>query len=97
MTSYTDTEPPPVGSRSAEDGRCLIGGHFYKSVRRVLKQLAADEETSMAALMSEGFAYILEKRGRPVPKELLQDLKDFEERGRRKNRTRKSTLVKAGL
>jgi hypothetical protein len=52
----------PLGSRS---GRVLVGGHFAPEVQRALRILAAEEGTTIQALLAEGINTVFAKRGKP--------------------------------
>lgn len=51
-----------MGSRS---GRVLVGGHFATEVQRALRIIAAEEGTTMQALLAEGINTVFAKRGKP--------------------------------
>lgn len=51
-----------VPSRS---GRVLIGGHFAPEVQTALKIIAAEERTTMQALLAEGINTVFAKRRKP--------------------------------
>jgi hypothetical protein len=53
------SQPP---SRS---GRVLIGGHFAPEVQTALKILAAEERTTMQALLAEAINSVFAKRHKP--------------------------------
>ena len=53
------SQPP---SRS---GRVLIGGHFAPEVQTALKIIAAEERTTMQALLAEAINTVFAKRQRP--------------------------------
>lgn len=53
-------EVPP--SRS---GRVLIGGHFAPEVQTALKIIAAEERTTMQALLTEAINTVFAKRHKP--------------------------------
>jgi len=59
----TKVGPKPV-PRSRE-GRVLIGGHFAPEVQIALKIIAAEERTTVQALLAEGMNTVFAKRGRP--------------------------------
>jgi len=61
----TRASAPP--SRS---GRVLVGGHFAPEVQTALKIVAAEERTTIQALLAEGINTILAKRGKPEIAEL---------------------------
>jgi hypothetical protein len=50
------------GSRS---GRVLVGGHFASEVQRALRIIAAEEGTTVQALLAEGINTVFAKRGKP--------------------------------
>jgi len=50
------------GSRS---GRVLVGGHFAAEVQRALRIIAAEEGTTVQALLAEGINTVFAKRGKP--------------------------------
>jgi len=52
--------PPP--SRS---GRVLVGGHFAPEVQTALKVIAAEERTTVQALLAEGINTVFAKRRKP--------------------------------
>jgi hypothetical protein len=51
-----------AGSRS---GRVLVGGHFASEVQRALRITAAEEGTTVQALLAEGINTVFAKRGKP--------------------------------
>ncbi len=51
-----------AGSRS---GRVLVGGHFASEVQRALRIIAAEEGTTVQALLAEGINTVFAKRGKP--------------------------------
>jgi hypothetical protein len=55
-------KPVAVPSRS---GRVLVGGHFAPEVQTALKIVAAEERTTVQALLAEGINTIFAKRGKP--------------------------------
>ena len=46
-------------------GRVLIGGHFAPEVQMALKIVAAEERTTVQALLAEAIDIVLAKRGKP--------------------------------
>lgn len=52
----------PAPSRS---GRVLVGGHFAPEVQTALKVIAAEERTTVQALLAEGINTIFAKRRKP--------------------------------
>ncbi len=55
----------PKGVPMSRVGRVLIGGHFAPEVQVALKVLAAEERTSVQALIAEGINAVLARRHRP--------------------------------
>ena len=53
------------GSTGSRSGRVLIGGHYTIEVQRTLKIIAAEEGTTVQALLAEGINTVLAKRGKP--------------------------------
>lgn len=51
-----------VPSRS---GRVLVGGHFAPEVQTALKIIAAEERTTVQALLAEGINAVFAKRRKP--------------------------------
>jgi hypothetical protein len=65
--------PSPVTALprpAARMGRSLIGGHFATEVQRALKILAAEEGTTIQALLAEGINSVFARRGKPEIAEL---------------------------
>lgn len=52
----------PAPSRS---GRVLVGGHFAPEVQTALKVIAAEERTTVQALLAEGINTVFAKRRKP--------------------------------
>jgi hypothetical protein len=63
------TQPEPTaaraGSAGSRSGRVLVGGHFASEVQRALRILAAEEGTTVQALLAEGINTVFAKRGKP--------------------------------
>ncbi len=66
------SEAPPlqirqrtVGGAPSRSGRVLIGGHFAAEVQRALRILAAEESTTIQALLAEGINTVFARRGKP--------------------------------
>jgi len=60
--------PQPITVRSlppSRVGRVLIGGHFAPEVQTALKIIAAEERTSVQALLTEGINAVLASRHKP--------------------------------
>ncbi len=49
----------------SRSGRVLIGGHFGPEVQTALKIIAAEERTTMQALLAEGINMVFAKRRKP--------------------------------
>ena len=56
------SRPAAVPSRS---GRVLVGGHFAPEVQTALKIIAAEERTTVQALLAEGINTVFAKRRKP--------------------------------
>jgi hypothetical protein len=54
--------PAAVPSRA---GRVLVGGHYAPEVQTALKIIAAEERTTVQALLAEGINMIFAKRHKP--------------------------------
>lgn len=61
--SPADTLRP--GSTGSRSGRVLVGGHFATQVQRALRIIAAEEGTTVQALLAEGINTVFAKRGKP--------------------------------
>jgi hypothetical protein len=57
-------ESPRTTTRS-RSGRVLVGGHFASEVQRALRIIAAEEGTTVQALLAEGINTVFAKRGKP--------------------------------
>ena len=57
-----ETRKGPARSRT---GRVLVAGHFSPQVQIALKVIAAEERTTVQALLAEGINTILARRGKP--------------------------------
>lgn len=57
--------PGRAGSAGSRSGRVLVGGHFASEVQRALRILAAEEGTTVQALLAEGINTVFAKRGKP--------------------------------
>jgi len=54
-----------TSARPSRSGRVLVGGHFAPEVQTALKIVAAQERTTVQALLAEGINTIFAKRGKP--------------------------------
>ena len=63
------TLPAQIGSKSSHTpsrlGRVLVGGHFAPEVQTALKVIAAEERTTVQALLAEGINTVFAKRHKP--------------------------------
>lgn len=66
--SETRTVPAaaPKFHRPSREGRKLIAGHFDPKVAKQLKLLAAEEETTVQALLEEALDLLFLKKGRGI-------------------------------
>jgi hypothetical protein len=64
----------------------MFGIHWDRSIHSALRELAAKEDTTAAAIVSSALAREFAMRGLPVPKELERDLADYKEFRRRRRR-----------
>src|SRR5262245_35471771 len=55
--------PAPVAP--SRMGRVLVGGHFAPAVQRTLKIIAAEEGTTVQALLAEGINTVFARRQKP--------------------------------
>ena len=62
--------PPARADKSASapsrSGRVLVGGHFAPEVQTALKIVAAQERTTVQALLAEGITTIFARRRKPA-------------------------------
>lgn len=56
--------PAPKFTRPSRNGRKLIAGHFDPKVAKQLKLLAAEEETTIQALLEEALDLLFVKKGK---------------------------------
>lgn len=58
--------PPQAGKfyRPSREGRRLIAGHFDPKIAKQLKMLAAEEETTVQALLEEALELLFVKKGK---------------------------------
>lgn len=67
----TQDQPEPQEARTpskrapSRGGRVLVGGFFAPEVQTALKILAAEERTTLQALLTEAINTVFAKRGRP--------------------------------
>lgn len=67
--SQADESHTPTSSkfhRPSREGRRLIAGHFDPKVAKQLKLLAAEEETTVQALLEEALDLLFVKKGKGV-------------------------------
>ena len=60
-----DLQPAQRPVKAARSGRVLIGGHFAPQVQTALKIIAAEERTTMQALLAEAINTVFAKRRKP--------------------------------
>lgn len=65
VTLAPATEPRAAWHRPSRSNRVLVGGHFAPEVQTALKIVAAEERTTVQALLTEGINMIFAKRGKP--------------------------------
>lgn len=56
---------PSKGAAPSRVGRVLLGGHFAPEVQVALKVIAAEERTTVQALLAEGINAVFAKRHKP--------------------------------
>lgn len=56
---------PAAPKPAARIGRVLVGGHFAPEVQTALKIIAAEERTTVQALLAEGINTVFAKRHKP--------------------------------
>lgn len=57
-------EPKERFYRPSRDGRRFLGGHFEPKVVRQVKMLAAEDDTTVQALLEEALDLLFVKKGR---------------------------------
>lgn len=68
VTAPAEAAAPASAGRSvppSRAGRVLIGGHFVPEVQTALKIVAAEERTSVQALLAEGINAVFARRHKP--------------------------------
>jgi len=63
-----------TSARPSRSGRVLVGGHFAPEVQTALKIVAAQERTTVQALLAEGINTIFAKRGKPEIAEFTAEI-----------------------
>jgi hypothetical protein len=61
----SDLAAARAGGTGSRSGRVLVGGHFASEVQRALRITAAEEGTTVQALLAEGINTVFAKRGKP--------------------------------
>lgn len=61
----SETQRPAKPVPPSRVGRVLVGGHFAPEVQMELKVLAAQERTSVQALIAEGINAVFARRHKP--------------------------------
>lgn len=74
LKQTTEQTPPSVAVRQpvstarprakSRNGRTLIGGFFAPEVHKALKMIAAEDETTLQALLAEGINAVFARRGK---------------------------------
>ena len=68
-TPQADTSVPAAPARTgrppSRQKTVLVAGHFSPQVQITLKVIAAEERTTLQALLAEGINTVLAKRGKP--------------------------------
>ena len=59
------TTPTRSKRAPSRGGRVLVGGFFSPEVQTALKVIAAEERTTLQALLTEGINTVFVKRGKP--------------------------------
>ena len=62
--SAPSSDKPTKFHRPSRDGRKLIAGHFDPKVAKQIKLLAAEEETTVQALLEEALTLLFVKKGK---------------------------------
>lgn len=65
VTPPSTTTARPTAAVRSREGRVLVGGHFAPEVQMALKIIAAEERTTVQALLAEGINTVFAKRRRP--------------------------------
>lgn len=60
-----DGSAPKLSAPGSRSGRVLVGAHFAAEVQRALRIIAAEEGTTIQALLAEGINMVFAKRGKP--------------------------------
>ena len=61
----TQPHEPVKAEKPSRSGRVLVGGHFAPEVQTALKIIAAEERTTVQALLAEGINTVFAKRHKP--------------------------------
>jgi hypothetical protein len=66
-TSHRPSSRPTPARAAApsRSGRVLVGGHFAPEVQTALKVIAAEERSTVQALLAEGINTVFAKRHKP--------------------------------
>lgn len=57
--------------RPVRDGRRFVGAHFHPEVARQLRMIAAEDDTTIQALLEEAIDLLLAKKGRATMASLI--------------------------
>ena len=65
FVAVPDVAATRAGTAGSRSGRVLVGGHFASEVQRALRIIAAEESTTVQALLAEGINTVFAKRSKP--------------------------------
>ena len=60
----TATDPTPKAARQDRAGKIMVGGHFSAELSRAVKVLAAEQGTTVQALVGEALDLLLRHHGK---------------------------------
>ena len=60
----TPTDPTPKPARQDRAGKIMVGGHFSAELSRAVKVLAAEQGTTVQALVGEALDLLLRHHGK---------------------------------
>jgi hypothetical protein len=64
QTPIETSAAPTAFHRPVRDGKRFVGGHFHPDVARQLRMIAAEDDTTIQALMEEAVDLLFAKKGR---------------------------------
>ncbi len=62
--SEVPTDPAPKPPRQDRAGKVMVGGHFSAELSRAVKVLAAEQSTTVQALVGEALDLLLRQHGK---------------------------------